>query len=1114
MGDRNNPIKFGPEWLRNLSRERNASNLGSMNQSAALSTGGAARPASPPPGNPLNASASTPQKIHLANLRYGREEMLALYDRTVEAPTELKSIDQLYQPRGKPPFALHNSFEDDMRENLRSGGPPIGGVMTPERFGMGRGLGRGLAVADNRGRPRMPFVRQPSLGRGNAYHPRIPGYGPATDEEAAAVPRSWGNTNGGPSTNRNTNEQAEWATNKTFRSKRPTSNTNWRSPQTREDGEEWRLSDPGRPRTGPQEKWERDWGDRPNQEKPPSWNTNRRTWGGDSQNEENLPEWAMDNAEACAGTFDSSGAFHGYSNDDSNLPKNQEASYSLTRSHTHGSFARLKSVEDGSEEWWASAKAKKLSPKKFDASDIKFKKQMSMPAGDETGNNSSSKPSGTSKEENNASHEAQENLVTSPDSSDSGQAENTFNKNNAYRSNFSENKTFDALMRSDINMDEASDERGNFQSVTIKPNNSLRQKHQNIVASAADKPSPQVRKGGNLKGLQEASAGQTVEQEFSKLSAKSPEDKIVEDIFEITLDDKDILSKLPSVIGLPLNTSNAGISPSKVTMVNSVPHGSSPAMQKRVSSPNPASHGNVMHTPSSSMVGPGMHPNSMHTLGHATGTKAPGMQPPGVHSHHLQTVTMHSGMPAHGLPSPSAQVSGMQSPGIQNSTLQTLGLQPSGSKNAGMPSPGMHTQGLLASGMQTHGMQMPGIQAPGMQASMQVGLQSLGMQSSGMQPGMQNTSNQTPALQNIGISNAALNSAMRLQGPRLIEQGHSNNSMGIPLQRMSPPALLLNPGMANSPMGASGMHPGSPAMTGFPNSSPMQGMTNTNNSIFGLGQNPNNTQMPPPNDIQMPNHGQSNMFPLHGLQQHSGSQGPFSSLYGNMMRQSPPQNNPSSQTLADHWYYEDPKDMAGFPISGFGMHNQGSHDSVMNSQSGLGLDVDSLWSQTSTSPELMWMQQSMNARNDMRVNNLPMIFWDQQNYHFRVITILKVEGVTFYIIIYSLEARTDIQAHGCCALYTPPTHQTERASTAFNMMESWKREWAANEPKCANQNKPHSDCLVSRFQEGLVPVEQNENGMWPKPSIYAQMWVERVTSMRVWSPSAGHRAHHRPLPTH
>lgn len=107
---------------------------------------------------------------------------------------------------------------------------------------------------------------------------------------------------------------------------------------------------------------ERDWGDRPTQDKQQSWNSNRRTWvGGDTQNEENLPEWfvlitffikfteiyttfllvtistkytkwefifrAVDNAEACGGTFDSSGAFHGYSNDDTNLPKNQDTSY-------------------------------------------------------------------------------------------------------------------------------------------------------------------------------------------------------------------------------------------------------------------------------------------------------------------------------------------------------------------------------------------------------------------------------------------------------------------------------------------------------------------------------------------------------------------------------------------------------------------------------------------------------------------------------------------------------------------------------------------------------------------------------------------------------------------
>lgn len=44
----------------------------------------------------------------------------------------------------------------------------------------------------------------------------------------------------------------------------------------------------------------------------------------------------------------------------------------LARSHTHGSFTRSKTAEEGSAEWWASEKAKKLSAKKFDTGDIKF----------------------------------------------------------------------------------------------------------------------------------------------------------------------------------------------------------------------------------------------------------------------------------------------------------------------------------------------------------------------------------------------------------------------------------------------------------------------------------------------------------------------------------------------------------------------------------------------------------------------------------------------------------------------------------------------------------------------------------------------------------------------
>ncbi|CAG9782022.1 unnamed protein product [Diatraea saccharalis] len=124
MGDRNNPIKFGPEWLRNLAREGNTGTSGNNIQSAmspnsantgatGSSSGGNAASGSNS-GNTSNTSQNISPKVQLAKLRYGREEMLALYDRTSEAPPELKFIELLYQPRGKAPFALNNTFEDEI----------------------------------------------------------------------------------------------------------------------------------------------------------------------------------------------------------------------------------------------------------------------------------------------------------------------------------------------------------------------------------------------------------------------------------------------------------------------------------------------------------------------------------------------------------------------------------------------------------------------------------------------------------------------------------------------------------------------------------------------------------------------------------------------------------------------------------------------------------------------------------------------------------------------------------------------------------------------------------------------------------------------------------------
>lgn len=66
------------------------------------------------------------------------------------------------------------------------------------------------------------------------------------------------------------------------------------------------------------------------------------------------------------------------------------------------------------------------------------------------------------------------------------------------KSQYPESKTFDALMRSDIDISEAKDDRSNFQSVMITPNNSLRQKHQNIVTSSPETSNQQNLNSGIL----------------------------------------------------------------------------------------------------------------------------------------------------------------------------------------------------------------------------------------------------------------------------------------------------------------------------------------------------------------------------------------------------------------------------------------------------------------------------------------------------------------------------------------------------------------------------------------------------------------------------------------
>lgn len=55
---------------------------------------------------------STP-RYQLADHRYGREEMLALFDQMVKAPDPLTSIPSLYVEKTQEPLALQQMTEDE-----------------------------------------------------------------------------------------------------------------------------------------------------------------------------------------------------------------------------------------------------------------------------------------------------------------------------------------------------------------------------------------------------------------------------------------------------------------------------------------------------------------------------------------------------------------------------------------------------------------------------------------------------------------------------------------------------------------------------------------------------------------------------------------------------------------------------------------------------------------------------------------------------------------------------------------------------------------------------------------------------------------------------------------
>ncbi|XP_066257263.1 GIGYF family protein Gyf [Euwallacea similis] len=241
-------MNFGPDWIRNLSSEGNA--------------GGGA--------------GGGGQRCQLADYRYGREEMLALFDRNIKPPASLANFKTLYSDTTLLPLAL---------------------LPTTEEEAIGGWQGRPLSLS---GAPRGRGTSLDRGGRGSRGRGGYQTYGRPNYEGA------WGN-----------GETSDWSPRKEY-SSRPSSMDNWRRGRDSEEGDGWRMSSLGR---GMHEKWGRQssWRGDGEEERtgPPErggrWAdgtrgpNSRRSW----ESEDHLPEWATENPVESGGSFDDRGAFHG-----------------------------------------------------------------------------------------------------------------------------------------------------------------------------------------------------------------------------------------------------------------------------------------------------------------------------------------------------------------------------------------------------------------------------------------------------------------------------------------------------------------------------------------------------------------------------------------------------------------------------------------------------------------------------------------------------------------------------------------------------------------------------------------------------------------------------------
>ncbi|XP_076396929.1 GIGYF family protein Gyf-like isoform X2 [Megachile rotundata] len=307
-------MKFGPEWLRNMSGD-NCNNSGGGGGSTSLTTA----------------------RYQLAEHRYGREEMLILFDRNCKPPEPLTSFSSLYVEKTQLPLALIQMTEDETRmwnggiTNIGSRGRG-GSVDRGVRGRNGRGnlysshYSRGVGFDESGDGPRIDS--QPFQARNRPFD-RSQSERGWSERNGATDPGEW---NGSTSPRKELNRGASgsslmegnWRRHRGGAEDddgwRKWGRSSWREGGSmdrdrldrNEDGEETRNSG-GRWEHRGTHRTTHDSSHHPPPRTARIWESNHH-----DNNHDNLPEWATENPSESGGSFDASGAFHGgmYSDDD------------------------------------------------------------------------------------------------------------------------------------------------------------------------------------------------------------------------------------------------------------------------------------------------------------------------------------------------------------------------------------------------------------------------------------------------------------------------------------------------------------------------------------------------------------------------------------------------------------------------------------------------------------------------------------------------------------------------------------------------------------------------------------------------------------------------------